>query len=43
LLVSQVRLLMTGWDASVTSAPSLNWPLIFRNASDRVPALMALS
>ena len=26
---------VTGWDASVRSAPSLNWALILRNSSDR--------
>jgi hypothetical protein len=29
-------LAVTGCDASVTSAPSLNWPLIFKNSSDLV-------
>src|SRR5450756_134759 len=34
-LATSLRLAVTGCDDSVTSAPSLNWPAIFRNSSAR--------
>ena len=32
---TSLRCAVTGWDASVTSAPSLNWPLICKNSAER--------
>ena len=34
-LATSLKLAVTGWEDSVTSEPSLNWPLIFRNSSER--------
>src|SRR6185312_12164251 len=33
---TSLRFAVTGCDDSVTSAPSLNWPLILKNSSDRL-------
>jgi len=31
---TSLNLAVTGWELSVTKAPNLNWPLIFRNWAD---------